>query len=52
MIKKTFLAVVLLGILSPFAVVAYYYFAYNYDISSLVNYKPAQTSRIYDKNDE
>ncbi len=52
MIKKTFLAVVLLGILSPFAVVAYYYFAYNYDISSLVNYKPAQTSRIYDKNGE
>jgi penicillin-binding protein 1A len=52
MIKKIFLTLLLLGILSPFGIVAYYYFAYNYDISSLVNYKPAETSRIYDKNGE
>ncbi|QOP46406.1 penicillin-binding protein 1A [Sulfurimonas paralvinellae] len=52
MIKKIFLTLLLLGFLSPFALVAYYYFAYNYDISSLTDYKPAQTSRIYDKNGE
>ncbi len=52
MIKKIFLTLFILGFLSPFMIVAYYYFAYDYDISSLVNYKPAQTSRIYDKNGE
>jgi len=52
MIKKIFLTLLLLGFLSPFGIVAYYYFAYDYDISSLTDYKPAQTSRIYDKNGE
>jgi len=52
MIKKIFFTLLFLGFLSPFMLVAYYYFAYDYDISSLVNYKPAQTSRIYDKNGE
>ncbi len=50
MIKKILLTLIFFAILSPFGVVAYYYFAYNYDISSLVHYNPAQTSRIYDKN--
>ncbi len=52
MIKKIFFTLLFLGFLSPFMIVAYYYFAYDYDISSLVDYKPAQTSRIYDKNGE
>jgi penicillin-binding protein 1A len=52
MIKKIFFTLLFLGILSPFALVGYYYFNYKYDISSLTNYHPAQTSRIYDKNGE
>ncbi|MBA1432436.1 MAG: PBP1A family penicillin-binding protein [Epsilonproteobacteria bacterium] len=52
MIKKIFFTLLLLGFLSPFMLLAYYYFTYDYDVSSLVEYKPAQTSRIYDKNGE
>jgi len=51
-IKKTVLTLFILLFISPFMIVAYYYFSFNYDISSLVNYKPAQTSRIYDKYGE
>ncbi|WP_457745313.1 penicillin-binding protein 1A [Sulfurimonas sp.] len=52
MIKKIFLTVIILGFISPFILVGYYYFDYDYDISSLVDYKPELTSRIYDKNGE
>ena len=52
MIKKLLVTLIFFIFLSPFMVLAYYYFAYDYDISSLVNYKPAQTSTIYDKNGE
>jgi len=52
MIKKIFLTLLLVGFLSPFAILAYYYFHYDYDISSLTKYHPNQTSRIYDKNGE
>jgi penicillin-binding protein 1A len=52
MIKKIFLTLLILGVLSPFALLGYYYFKYDYDISSLVDYKPEVTSRIYDKNGE
>jgi len=48
--KIIFITLVIVGFLSPFAVLAYYLTAYKYDISSLVNYKPAVTSRIYDKD--
>ncbi len=50
--KRTLLTLFILGLLSPFIILGYYMTAYNYDISSLVNYKPALTSRIYDKNGE
>jgi len=52
MIKKIFFTLLLLGFLSPFAIIAYYYYNYEYDISSLTDYHPNQTSRIYDKNGE
>jgi len=52
MIKKTFITLFVLGVLSPFLILGYYYFNYNYDISSLVNFKPPLTSHIYDKNGE
>ncbi len=52
MIKKIFLATVLLGFLSPFLLVGYYLINYNYNISPLVDYKPSVTTRIYDKNGE
>ena len=47
---KIFLSIILLGFLSPFILFGYYYLAYDYDISSLVDYKPSTSSRIYDKN--
>jgi len=48
--KKIFFTVLLLGFLSPFLLLGYYLSSYSYDISSLVNYKPDITTRIYDKN--
>ncbi len=52
MIKKILITLVLFGFLLPFMIFAYYYFTYDYNISSLTEYHPAQTSRIYDKNGE
>jgi len=49
-IKRVVLTIFILGFLSPFALVGYYLYAYDYDISKLVNYKPATTSVIYDRN--
>ena len=49
---KIFFTLMLLGLLSPFALFGYYYVAYEYDLSSLVDYKPSTSSRIYDKNGE
>jgi penicillin-binding protein 1A len=48
--KKIFLGIFILGILSPFVLIGYYLTAFKYDISSLVEYKPAVSSRIYDKH--
>ena len=50
--KKTFIILFILGLLSPFIILGYYLTAYDYDISSLVHYKPKLTTRIYDKNGE
>jgi len=50
MIKKILLLLTLLGVLSPFMVLGYYYFAYDYDIRSVTEYKPEISSRIYDRN--
>ncbi len=50
MIKKVFITFILLGFLSPFIILAYYYFNYDYDISSLTKYEPEVTTRIYDRN--
>ncbi len=52
MIKKTLLTLFIIGFLSPFVLVAYFLLFFDYDISSLENYKPSLTSRIYDKNGE
>ena len=48
--KKIFFGILGLGLLSPFIILGYYLTAYKYDISSLVDYKPSVSSRIYDKN--
>ncbi len=47
---KIFLTLFLIGLSSPVALFGYFYFTYDYDISSLVDYKPSKSSRIYDKN--
>ena len=51
-LKQIFITLLLVGFLSPFAVLAYYLSAYSYDISALIEYKPQQTTRIYDRNGE
>ena len=50
MIKKTLITLFLVGLLSPFAIFGYFLFAYDYDISKLIDYHPSVTTRIYDRN--
>ncbi|MCX6075774.1 MAG: PBP1A family penicillin-binding protein [Campylobacterales bacterium] len=50
--KQIFFTLFMIGVLSPFIVLGYYLKVFEYDISSLVNYHPATTTRIYDKNGE
>ncbi|WP_345992606.1 PBP1A family penicillin-binding protein [Sulfurimonas sp. HSL-1716] len=50
--KKAFISIFLLILISPFAVVGYYLTQYNYDLDKLINYKPILTTRIYDRNGE
>ena len=50
--KRIFLSIFLLGLFSPVLLFTYYYLVYSYDVSSLVNYNPSTSSRIYDKNGE
>ena len=49
-LKRTLLTLLVLGFISPFAVLGYFLYAYDYDISKLVDYKPELTTRIYDKD--
>ena len=48
--KQIFFSLLLLGFLSPILLLGYFLVGESYDISSLVNYKPSVTTRIYDKN--
>ena len=52
MIKKIFFTTILLGFLSPFMIIGYYMLNYNYNISTLVDYEPDLTTKIYDRNGE
>ncbi len=49
-LKRLFFTILLLGFLTPFVVLGYFLLSYDYDISPLIDYKPATTTRIYDKN--
>ena len=49
-LKRTLLTLLVLGFISPFAIIGYFLYAYDYDISKLVNYHPDITTRIYDKD--
>ncbi len=49
-LKRTLLTLLVLGLITPFAVVGYFLYAYDYDISKLVDYHPDVTTRIYDKD--
>jgi len=48
--KQIFFSLLLLGFLSPILLLGYFLVGESYDISSLVNYNPPTTTRIYDKN--
>lgn len=50
--KNTFFTLVLIGFLSPFLILGYFLNSYEYDVSSLIDYQPYSTTRIYDKNGE
>ncbi len=49
-VKYIIIVLVIVAIITPFGVVGYYLKNYDFDLSSLLNYKPATTTRIYDKN--
>lgn len=49
-VKNLFFSLVLIVILTPFLMLGYFLVVEDYDISSLVDYKPSVTTRIYDKN--
>jgi penicillin-binding protein 1A len=51
-IKNIFFSILLVGILTPFAILGYFLTQFDYDVSSLVEYKPDVTTRIYDKSGE
>ena len=51
-IKRILVTIVILAFIAPFAVLGYFLKNYTYDVSSLVDYKPEITTRIYDKNGE
>jgi penicillin-binding protein 1A len=49
-IKYIFVSIFFIGLITPFGVLGYYMTQFNYDLSSLVDYKPNISTRIYDKN--
>ena len=51
-LKNIFLTLLFIGFISPFLILGYYLNQSDYDVSSLVEYKPHLTTRIYDKNGE
>ncbi|MFA5233649.1 MAG: PBP1A family penicillin-binding protein [Sulfurimonas sp.] len=51
-VRNLFFTLLLLGVLSPFALVGYYFTQEEYNIDTLVEYNPPVTTRIYDKNGE
>ncbi|MBU1217062.1 PBP1A family penicillin-binding protein [bacterium] len=51
-VTKTFFTLLILGFIAPFAAIMYYLVNYEFDISELVEYKPAMSSRVYDRNGE
>ena len=50
--KKIVLTLLLLLLLVPVGIVAYFISKYGYETEKLVNYKPLLTTRIYDRNGE
>ena len=51
-LKNIFFTILFLGFLAPFLILGYYLNESDYDISSLTDYQPNITTRIYDKNGE
>ncbi len=49
-IKNIIFSLFIIGVLSPFLIVGYFLLTHNFDISTLVNYHPSQTTRIYDRD--
>lgn len=52
MTKKIFFTLVVAGVVAPVLVFGYFLYVEIYDISSLTNYKPPVSTKIYDKNGE
>ena len=50
--KKFLVILLLLLLLSPIGVLAYFYNKYGFETQKLVDFKPALTTRIYDRNGE
>ena len=50
-VKKIVFTVIVVGLVAPFLVLAYF-LNFDYDITSIIDYHPSVTTRIYDKNGE
>lgn len=50
--KKYLIFAIALLIITPFAMFWYYYTQVKYDLDKLINYTPALTTKVYDKNGE
>lgn len=50
--KKIFIWLFIAGFTIPFAIFAFYVIQEEFELSSLIEYKPLTTTRIYDKNGE
>lgn len=48
--KKYIIAAAVVAISTPFALFAYYYTQFNYDLDKLINYTPSLTTKVYDRN--
>ncbi len=51
-LRNIFFILLILGVLSPFVLVGYFFSQDEYNIDTLIEYNPSITTRIYDKNGE
>lgn len=51
-LKNIFLLLLFIGVATPVGILGYYFIKEEFELSTLINYKPLITTEIYDKNGE